>query len=183
MDLMDRPEEIEAANQQITGFWLKYYAELQMITKQTGRGHSPWAPIWAPSSCYMLQSDFSAMISPKMFERFIMPDLVTCCEYLDYAFYHMDGKGQVPHLEMLISIEKLRGIQWIPGDGQPPPEEWMPLLKRIRDGGKLCQLFVTARGALEIVKNLTGKGFAFYILDHFEDEEAKAFLNEIYTIS
>jgi hypothetical protein len=33
------------------------------------------------------------------------------------------------------------------GDGQPPPEKWLPLLKRVRDGGKLCQLFVSAQGA------------------------------------
>ena len=95
----------------------------------------------------MLQSDFSYMISPRMFERLILPDLTACCDALDYAFYHLDGKGEIKHLDMLLSIERLRGIQWIPGDGAPPPEEWMPLLKRIRDGGKLCQVYVTPEGA------------------------------------
>ena len=47
------------------------------------------------------------------------------------------------------------------GDGAPPPDEWLPLLKRIRDGGKLCQLFVTATGAMTIVRELGGRGFAF----------------------
>ncbi len=122
------------------------------------------------------------MISPQMFKRFVLPDLMVCCDELDFAFYHLDGKGQIPHLDILLSIENLRGIQWIPGDGQPPPENWLPLLKRIRDAGKLCQLFVTAAGALEIARQLGGKGFAFYITDTLDDRIGKAFLQEIHSI-
>jgi hypothetical protein len=78
----------------------------------------------------------------------------------------------------------LRGIQWIPGDGQTPPEGWLPLLKRIRDGGKLCQVFVTPEGARTIVKNLGGRGFLFVIqpklsTDFLNPEEAKAFLKTL----
>jgi hypothetical protein len=181
--MLDCPDEVETATQQITGFWLRYYGELHAITQKNGRGTTPWAPIWAPGRCYMLQSDFSAMISPKMFERFVLPDLVACCQALDFSFYHMDGKGQIPHLDLLLSIDELQGIQWIPGDGQPPPEAWMPLLERIRRAGKLCQLFVSAAGALEIVNRLGGKGFAFAIIESLNDEEVKAFLKEIETAS
>jgi 5-methyltetrahydrofolate--homocysteine methyltransferase len=179
MDLLDCPDEIEAATRQITRLWLRYYRELHAITQQNGRGTTPWAPIWAPGRCYMLQSDFSAMVSPKMFERFVLPDLIACCNALDYAFYHMDGKGQIPHLDLILSIDGLHGIQWIPGDGQPPPEAWLPLLERIRRAGKLCQLFVSAAGALEIVRELGGKGFAFGIIESLGEDEAKTFLKEI----
>lgn len=182
MDLLDFPEKIETASQKISQFWLYYYTNLKAITEKTGRGSSPWAPIWAPGSCYMLQSDFSAMISPKMFERFILPDLITCCQELDFSFYHLDGKGQITHLDLLLSIDDLDGIQWIPGDGQPSPEAWIPLLKRIREAGKLCQLFVSAAGALDIVRELTGKGFAFYITDHLRDDEAQSFIKEINSV-
>ncbi len=46
----------------------------------------------------MLQSDFAYMLSPSMFERFVLPDLETICNHLDYGFYHLDGKNQIPHL-------------------------------------------------------------------------------------
>ena len=55
-----------------------------------------------------------------MFERFLLPDLTACCEVIDDPFYHLDGKGALPHLDMLLSLEKLKGVQWVPGDGQPP---------------------------------------------------------------
>lgn len=179
MDLMDCPEEVATASKQITQFWLRYYNELLAITPKTGRGSSPWAPIWVPGSCYMLQSDFSAMISPKMFERFVLPDIVACCQHLDFAFYHLDGKGQLPHLDLLLAVEDLHGVQWIPGDGQPPPQDWLPVLARIRQARKLCQIFVSTAGARKVVQNLGGKGFAFYITDTLTIDEAQAFLDEL----
>ncbi len=116
------------------------------------------------------------MISPQMFERFVLPDIAICCETLDHAFYHLDGKGQIAHLDMLLSLEDLHGIQWIPGEGQPPPEEWLPLLKHIRQAGKLCQLYVSPQGARSIVKELGGRGFAFDIMQPMTAAEAKDFL-------
>jgi hypothetical protein len=168
LDVIDQPEAVIRGVAQTTSLWLRYYDELEKVIRAGGRGSrgtSSWAPIWSPGRTYMLQSDFAYMISPKMFERFVMPDLETICGQLDHAFYHLDGKGQIPHLKYLLGLERLRGIQWIPGDGQPSPDQWLDVLGRIRDGGKRCQVFVTAEGARHIVKNLGGKGFLLVIND------------------
>jgi hypothetical protein len=165
LDLYDAPQHVERLLAQITRLWLQYYEAFYDLVAQSNRGTSCWAPLWFPGKGYMLQSDFAYMISPAMFERLVMPDLTACCDALDYAFYHLDGKGQIKHLNMLLSIERLRGIQWVPGDGAPPPEQWLPLLKRIRDAGKLCQVYVTLEGALTIARELGGNGFAFCIGD------------------
>ena len=186
LDMIDCPEEVDRLTRDITQLWLRYYDELDAIIRPACRGTSCWTPIWSPGKTYMMQSDFSYMISPAMFERFVLPDLTSCCASLDHGFYHLDGKGQICHLDLLLSIERLRGIQWIPGDGQPPPEEWLPLLKRIRDGGKLCQVFVSPEGARKIVKNLGGKGFLFVIQteriqDFLDPEVAQRFLEMLAT--
>jgi 5-methyltetrahydrofolate--homocysteine methyltransferase len=181
-DLMDQPEKVERLAGRITELWLRYYDELDKLIRPACRGMSCWTPIWSTGKTYMLQCDFSYMISPAMFERFVLPDLTACCNYLDHGFYHLDGKGQIPHLDLLLSISRLRGIQWIPGDGQPPPHEWLPLLKRIRDGGKLCQVFVSPEGARTIVKNLGGKGFLLVVFGgpQFADPEvADGFLKTL----
>ncbi len=182
-DLIDQPEQVERLVERITELWLRYYDEQDAVIRPPCRGTTCWTPIWSPGKTYMLQCDFSYMISPAMFERFVMPDLLACCDHLDHGFYHLDGKGEIPHLDLLLSIERLRGIQWIPGDGQPPPHEWLPLLKRIRDGGKLCQVFVTPEGARTIVKNLGGRGFYLVIQargDEFRDpDRAHRFLKTL----
>lgn len=182
-DLVEQPEEVDRLVREINRLWLRYYDELDALIRPTCRGTSCWTPIWSTGTTYMLQSDFSYMISPAMFERFVMPDLISCCDHLTHAFYHLDGKGEIPHLDMLLSIKRLRGIQWIPGDGQPPPDQWPDLLRRIRQGGKLCQVFVTPEGALNIVKSLGGKGFLLVINSYgpefLNPEVVKAFLKTL----
>ncbi|HEY53153.1 MAG TPA: hypothetical protein G4N94_06815 [Caldilineae bacterium] len=178
-DLYDDPDEVERLAGEITRLWIRYYDEFHDIIHSAGRGITAWSPVWAPGRHYMLQCDFSYMISPRMFERFVLPDIAACCETLDYAFYHLDGKGQIPHLDMLLSLDRLRGIQWIPGAGQPPEEEWLPLLKRIRDAGKLCQVYASPQGARTIVRELGGRGFAFSIMQSMSQDEAESLLYEL----
>jgi 5-methyltetrahydrofolate--homocysteine methyltransferase len=180
-ELTDHPEELDRLVREVTALWLRYYDEQAAIIRRAGRGTSTWAPVLSTGTTYMLQSDLSYMISPAAFERFVMPDLVACCEHLDHAFYHLDGKGEIPHLDLLLSISRLRGIQWIPGDGQAPAEEWLDLLRRIRGGGKLCQLFVSPEGALRIIRTLGGKGFLFVLRDERgelgDEARARSFLD------
>jgi hypothetical protein len=176
LDLCDAPEQVDRLVGKLASLFLRYYDELDAIIAPVCPGRSSWAELWSPGPGYMLQSDFAYMISPAMFERFVLPDVVACCEHLEYPFYHLDGVGQIPHLDMLLEAPRLRGIQWVPGDGAPPPEEWLDLLKRIIDHDKLCQVFVTAPGALRIVRALGGKGFQLSIRDEMDADEAPAFL-------
>jgi len=177
--LHDAPEEIDRLVGEVTQVWLRYYDQVEAIIRPTCPGTSPWAPIWSSATCYMLQCDFSYMISPQMFERFVLPDLTACCDHLEHGFYHLDGPGAIPHLDLLLAMPRLRGVQWIPGAGNPPPEEWPHLLRRIIDAGKLCQLYVTAEGALSIVRNLGGKGFLLAVEDQMSAGEAQAFLKRL----
>ena len=87
----------------------------------------------------MLQCDFCCMISPRMFERFVKPELAESCRKLDRAFYHLDGPGQLRHLDSLLEIPELAGVQWIPGAGAAPADEWIDVYRRIRAAGKLVQ--------------------------------------------
>ena len=177
-DLLDTPEEVDRLVGEITRLWLRYYEELRaLMAPEAGMFH--WADMWCPGRTYMLQCDLSVMLSPRMFERFVLPDLAACCQALDFAFYHLDGEGQIPHLDMLLALERLRGVQWVPSRAGPPPEECLPLLQRIRANGKLCQLFVSSQGALKIVRELGGKGFAFSIREKMDEADAQDLLRTL----
>jgi hypothetical protein len=179
LDVCDAPEEVDRLVGETTRTWLECYEKIFAFVS-AGRGITCWGPLWSAGRGYMLQSDFSYMISPKMFRRFVLPDLEACCAAMDCAFYHLDGQGEIPHLDMLLSIPRLRGIQWIPGDGNPTPEHWLPLLKRIRDAGKLCQVTVSPEGALTIIRELGGKGFCFNINEpQLTPADGAAFLKQL----
>jgi 5-methyltetrahydrofolate--homocysteine methyltransferase len=185
LDLSDSPEEVIRLTEEITRLWIKYYDRLFNLANGKVFGSSNWSPLWAPGKLYMLQSDFSYMISPRMFKRFVMPDLTACCDFLEYPFYHLDGVGQLNHLPQLLEMPKLRGIQWIPGAGQPNAEEWLDVLKKIRDARKLCQIYVSREGMLKIISKLGWEGFYFSIWEEnliitasLAKEFEKEFLNE-----
>ena len=166
IDLYDNPELVEKLTHQITHLWLELYRlEADKILSTCKRSAS-WGPFLSRGYTYTLQSDFSYMISPSMFERFVVPDLTACCEVITDSFYHLDGPGQLVHLDALLSIEKLKGIQWLPGTGQKPPEQWPEVLKKIKDHDKLNQVYVSPEGAREIKQKLGGEGFVFFIETH-----------------
>ncbi len=178
MDLVDNPREVVRLVDETHRLWISCYDRLYDITCR-GRGITCWGPCWSPTSGYLLQSDFSYMISPQMYERFVLPDISACCDDLDYPFYHLDGKGQLPHLDMLLSLKRLRGIQWVPGDGQPQAEYWLALIQRIRNSGKLCQVYVSAEGALRILREIGGKGLCLSINETLTPSQGQALLKEI----
>lgn len=179
MATIERPDAVDAAVARITSLWLEAHRELDAIIAPHCPGRQAWAPVWAPGSMYMMQCDFAYMISPEMFGRFVMPDLEACCEAIEYPFYHLDGIGQLPHLDQLLSLDKLRGIQWVPGAGQKPPPEWLDVLMRIRDAGKLIQIFGTAEQCLTMCKEIGGKGMILKVGELNSPEEADAFCEEI----
>ena len=181
MELYDKPAQVHKWVEQITKVWIEYYNSFFSALSPIQRGFCSWAPLFSTKRTYMLQSDFSYMISPEMFENYVVPDITTCCDVLDHPFYHLDGRGQLPHLRHLLRIEKLRGIQWIPGEGSGNVEDYIDVLKKIKDAGKLCQVYVSAQGAFQIKRMLGGEGFAFKIIeDKMSFDDISRLLTELY---
>jgi hypothetical protein len=58
-DLYDHPAEVMRLVNSLTRLWLRYYDDLYALIEPAGRGTTPWAAIWSPARCYMLQSDFA----------------------------------------------------------------------------------------------------------------------------
>ena len=128
----------------------------------------------------MLQCDFCYMISTKMFDEFVKPELAKTCQKLDNPFYHLDGPGQLPHLDSLLSIKELKGVQWVPGDGNPGLTQWPEVYRKIRKAGKLIQLWGDFK-TLDILTEQLGspKGIVMMIgASISQEEEAKALLKK-----
>jgi 5-methyltetrahydrofolate--homocysteine methyltransferase len=140
LDLIDAPDRVDTLEGELLELWWSYYREFAACGAAR-RGYSCWTPLLSETPYYMLQSDFSYMIGPDMFGKFVRPRLVESCVRLENAFYHLDGVGQLPHLDPLLSIERLRGVQWIPGDGHPPFFAWPEVYARILAAGKRSQVF------------------------------------------
>ena len=164
LDLYDHPDDVERLSWEIHALWHRYYEEIDRILQPVNPGYSAWAGIFSSTPYYMTQCDFCYMIGPDMFDRFVKPELAATCARLPHAFYHQDGPGQLPHLDSLLAMPELDGIQWIPGAGQPGPLAWVDVYRRILDAGKrvqVCKAGMTVDDLDALIQALgTGKGIA-----------------------
>lgn len=181
VDLIEYPREVKEACSHIIRIWFSCYDELLKITQRYREGCTTWMGIWFPGRGSDVQCDFAAMISPNMFKEFVVPHLQEQCRRLDHTIYHWDGPGQIPHLELLLDIPQLDGIQWVPGAGNPGvgSPKWFPLYKRIQDKGKLLVLQGMAKENIEqVMDELSPRGLLISTTCDSE-EEVREFLRKV----
>jgi len=164
MDLYDEPEEVKRLAWEAHEAWHQYYNALNEVLQPFNPGYSDWTQIYSETPSYMLQCDFSYMISPEMFEEFVQPELAASCRRLDHSFYHMDGKGQLPHLDSLLAIPELGGVQWSPGDGHPNCSHWPEVYQKIVAAKKNTQVYGDLE-VLDAVMNQIGTGKGIYLMN------------------
>ena len=160
MDLYDTPELVVQKGWEAHHIWWRYFNELNAIIQPAHPGYTAWTPFYSESPYYMLQCDFAFMIGPDMFDQFAKPELVATCNGLANPYFHMDGPGMLNHLDSLLTIPELKGIQWVPGAGQPPVTQWPEVYRKIRAAGKTIQFFTSQDPlgwrALEVIAGQLG---------------------------
>jgi len=156
LDLYEFPDEVIRAAGEIKKAWHRYYNELNELT--TKGVYTDWSGILSETQLYMLQSDISYMISPKVFNLFARDEIRETCDFLGRGCYHLDGTGQIAHLDALLEIESLKLIQWVPGDGSYDPDEWIGVNSRIMAAGKHLQVMDRNFSQLDRIITYFGHG-------------------------
>ncbi|MCF7864202.1 MAG: hypothetical protein K9L89_05375 [Kiritimatiellales bacterium] len=139
MDLYDDPELVKEGCSQARALYAGIYEKIYAaggMSKETGT--IGWLPLWCEGKTAAVQCDFSVFLSNEMWREFVLPGILEEVAYLDRCFYHLDGKQQLIHLDDLLAIPDLDGIQWVPGEGQPEmfSRHWRDVLKKILAAGK-----------------------------------------------
>lgn len=139
--MASEPEKVKAALGKLMPYGKVIYDRLYSITNPVNNGSIDWMGLWCPGKVLTTQCDLSVMISPQMFDEFVKDDLQSTYDYVDYGIYHLDGKEEIRHLDILLSMDKIKLIQWVPsklyGDtDNRDPMKWIPLFRRIQAAGK-----------------------------------------------
>ncbi|MDR1734614.1 MAG: hypothetical protein LBR73_07040 [Oscillospiraceae bacterium] len=157
LDLYDDPENVVRLLTELEALWRVFYADLRAEMRGVP-GYSDWLGVYSDAPSYTIQCDFAYMISPDMFRRFVRPTLVRQCAYLERSTYHLDGIGQLAHLDDLLTIPNLRAVQWQPGDGKPTGAYWADVLRKIRAAGKGAVVSYDGYAEAEAVIAALGSG-------------------------
>ncbi len=179
--LIDSPSRIHQLQRKLIDIWKLVYNKLYHIVKEED-GWSSYTHfyIWGPGKVSTLQCDFSSMISPAMFEEFMIPYLKEYAKELDCNIYHLDGPDSLRHLDLLLDVNEIQCIQWTPGAGNPDGGDpcWDSLYKRTLDKGKCIYALVSSANVLDFVKRFGKKGV--YIRTNIENrDEAVELLDAI----
>ena len=119
-DLLDEPEMIGERIQEVTDIYYEYYDRFYDVIKDEEGGNAYTVfQIWGPGRTVKLQCDFSAMMSPEDFRKYIQPSLRSQSENVDHVLYHLDGPAAIKHMDALMDIEGIDALQWTSGDAGP----------------------------------------------------------------
>jgi len=175
------PNTIDTCRTIILEKLLKVYDDLQKIISQFCDGCNCWLGVWNKKRWYALQSDFSAMLNPVWFKKFVLPDIISQAEHMDYAIYHLDGPNALPYLDFLLNQQSITGIQWVPGAGNSPmgSKDWLPLYKKIQKAGKNLVIDSAPENVSHLYKNLDPRGLyvrTFYRSEYIANQYLPKFI-------
>ena len=176
-DLYDYPDEVKEFIAKVKKFWFEAFDEQIEFIRKTGQPFNNWLNIPSEKPWYPIQCDFSYMISPAHFEEFVLGDVKEQVDHMERSIFHLDGVGEIPHLDMLLDIPGLTGIQWVPGAGQHSVRNkcWYDMYRKIQDkkknlvlGGGVSEYDV--EGSERLIKSLDPTGV--YISANFSSRDS-----------
>lgn len=178
LDFYDNPQHIKPVLAQINRAWYGYWQASTTITHKAG-GYFFWMGIWSDIPATDLQSDFSIMISKGMFDEYFLPFIAEQTEMVPRTIYHLDGPGAIRHLDSLLDLPHLDGIQWVPGAGAAPAVEWISLLQRIQEAGKLVYTYCDKSHVEKLLRELNPKGLMLVVEGCESMDEARLLLENV----
>ena len=163
MDMALKPEAVHRALDQVTrahGDILDAFAELfDYSTYGSISRHG----MYSRGRINVPQCDVSCMISPDMFQEFVVPYLRQEMDHFDAMEYHLDGPGAIKHLQAICEIEKLDIVQWVCGAGEPSTCDWTWLYEKIDSLGKGQIFWSTYENVLRLSKQIKSRKLLFYL--------------------
>lgn len=157
IDLSDQPDFVAPMLEQAKDDFFRAYETFYERIEAAGMPTTSWLELVHCGRYYIPSNDFSAMISPAMFEEFFLDEIAEECRYLDRSIYHLDGPD---------------AIQFVPGAGNEELERWIPLHQKIQNAGKAQQIIGVSTDNLDLlIESLKPAGIYLASVDGVSDRE------------
>ncbi len=179
-DVYDQPEVFKNAEKILLPVFKTQFNDLYAMTQKYQQGTINWMGLYKEEPWYPVSCDFSCMVSHEDFKKLILPEIRQEIEFLNgNAIFHLDGPDALKHLDSLLEIPNLAGIQWVYGAGQPSAKYWIDVLKKIQNAGKIINIGLKAEDIDVVFSELKAQGLSCYFDFDYTAEEAKEILQKI----
>ncbi|HBQ64017.1 MAG TPA: hypothetical protein DD727_03665, partial [Clostridiales bacterium] len=115
MDLLDVPELIDRAMADARSVFPQLWNAIVKAGRMEENGYAN--NTYSPEGAAVLQCDFSCMMSPDDFRRWVLPALEEEAEYVKHVVYHWDGLKALLHKDAVIESKGLHTMAFVPGTG------------------------------------------------------------------
>ena len=165
LDLADDAASVRAACDYVTEqSYALMFEDLWGRIRAAGQPCTTWTPALHAGRSYVTNCDFICMISTRMFQETILPSILWEMRYLERNLFHLDGPGALRHLDTLLALPELNGVQWVYGASRGPAARWSDVYKRIQAAGKSIQLCAESiDDALACAQHLRPEGVWFSV--------------------
>jgi hypothetical protein len=136
MDLYDSPAEAKQLIDLAFADFHMIFDHFDAILKAHRQPSMCWIGIPSFGKFHVPSCDFSAMISPDFFAEFSLPILQREVKPMTHNVYHVDGWGVANHLDHILSVPEINGIQWVQDPSRQAIMQWVPLIKKVLAAGK-----------------------------------------------
>lgn len=156
--MAERPDWVRAAILKLAANYVafqRHFCELARRTNDFWYGIPGWMPFWAPEPFLATQSDISCMLSPEMFQTFIVPELDLLGRQFGSVWYHLDGQTALQHLPRLLSLPYIKVIQFTPMAGTPfNGPDHLELYRNIQAAGKIVHILTPVQNVEPLCRGL-----------------------------
>ena len=184
--MVEKPAQVKALRDKIAEWGKRAYDERSGLISPYQDGSIDGMGMWAPGRVRYVQCDMCVMISPAMFDEFVLPELRAFLDHVDHGIYHLDGKEQIRHLDSLLAVDSLKVIQYVPSSARPSAEgfhrdplEWIDLYRRIQDAGKKLWISCPPQRIRALFEKISTEGVFLWVVDCKGEEDAEAALREL----
>lgn len=169
--LFDEPEEVERLQNEVRVALMEAFEDLEQVLGKDHPGYSDWTGLYSKTRSYTFQDDFAYMISTEMFEEFALEDMQKLSKEFCNIMYHVDGVGNLNHLDTLLEHTDIKAYQWVPGAGQPSARHWMEVYDKLHEHDKNIEVIGSLED-FEAIADRNPKGLFYHVL--IDDEQGTA---------
>lgn len=175
LDLIDSPDKVEWAMARLEDAVVPYFDGVFGILRKY-QEETPCMGCGMPGNSCTVQCDFIALISTAMMERFFLREMRLQTEYLDYSFFHLDGPDAIKHLDLILEMPELNGLNYVVGHGGDFGfDKQIELYQRVQAAGKIA-VFGVSKDQLETVLEALDPKKVFLRMGAASEAEARAIL-------
>ena len=179
---IDMIENVEYVKTKLAQSYLDYFECFDYfynMLKKEDMPISTWCPAIGSKKYYIPSNDFSCMISKKMFDDVFLEGIRDECKFLDQSIYHLDGPGALIHLDSILDIKELNGVQWVCGASNEGYHKWVNVYKKIQNKKKSVLLYLKPNELDLVFETLKPEGVWLSVSDIENKEQADYILDRI----